>query len=87
MLTLPELHELASHVWLTRHDVELEEERFARRKGRPKSAREEKLGQVKLLEAQEYRTGMGKHIRCLPPEKRDLRSNTLFVRGTGIDAP
>ena len=74
MLTLPELLELVSDVWLTQHDAELEEERAARRKGRPKSAKEEELEQVKLLEAQEYRTGMGEHILCL---KRDLRSNTI----------
>jgi translation machinery-associated protein 16 len=67
VLTLPELHELVSDVWLTRHDAELEEERAARRKGRPKSTKEEKLEQVKLLEAEEYRTGMGEHILCLPP--------------------
>jgi translation machinery-associated protein 16 len=62
-LTLPELHELVSDVWLTRHDAELEEERSARRKGRPKSTKEEKLEQVKLREAEEYRTGMGE---CSP---------------------
>ena len=59
VLTLPELHELVSDVWLTRHDAELEEERAARRKGRPKSAKEQKLEEVKLREAEEYRTGMG----------------------------
>lgn len=59
MLALPELHELVSDVWLTRHDAELEEERAARRKGRPKSTKEQKLEEVKLREAEEYRTGMG----------------------------
>jgi translation machinery-associated protein 16 len=59
VLTLPELHELVIDVWLTRHDAELEGERAGRRKGRPKSTKEEKLEQVKLLEAEEYRTGMG----------------------------
>ncbi|KAF8498479.1 hypothetical protein F5888DRAFT_174269 [Russula emetica] len=58
VLTLPELHELVSDVWLTRHDAELEEERAARRKGRPKSTKEQKLEEVKLREAEEYRTGM-----------------------------
>jgi translation machinery-associated protein 16 len=59
VLTLPELHELVSDVWLTRHDAELEEEREARRKGRPKSTKEQKLEEGKLREAEEYRTGMG----------------------------
>ncbi|KAH9975653.1 hypothetical protein BJV74DRAFT_177985 [Russula compacta] len=58
VLTLSELHELVSDVWLTRHDVELEEERAMRRKGRPKGTREQKLEEVKLREAEEYRTGM-----------------------------
>ena len=72
VLTLPELHELVSDVWLTRHDEELEEERAARRKGRPKSTKEQKLEEVKLREAEEYRTGMGelkKLIVGLPPSE------------------
>jgi translation machinery-associated protein 16 len=59
VLTLPELHELVLDVWLTRHDAELEEERAARRKGRPKSTKEQKLEEIKLREAEEYRTGKG----------------------------
>ena len=59
VLALPELHELVSDVWLTRHDADLEEERAARRKGRPKSSKEQKLEEIKLREAEEYRTGMG----------------------------
>ncbi|KAF8475313.1 hypothetical protein DFH94DRAFT_795240 [Russula ochroleuca] len=58
VLTLSELHELVADIWLTRHDEELEEERAARRKGRPKSTKEQKLEQVQLREAEEYRTGM-----------------------------
>jgi len=58
-LSLPELHELVADVWLTRHDAELEEERAARRKGRPKSTKEQKLEEAKLREAEEYRTGIG----------------------------
>ncbi|KAH9962639.1 hypothetical protein BC827DRAFT_1285547 [Russula dissimulans] len=58
VLSLPELHSLVSDVWLARHDTEQEEERAARRKGRPKSAKEQKLEEVKLREAEEYRTGM-----------------------------
>ncbi|KAJ3555587.1 hypothetical protein NM688_g2493 [Phlebia brevispora] len=56
-LTLPELHSIIRDVWLTRHDAELEEEKKSRRKGRPKSAREENLEAVKLTEAEHYRTG------------------------------
>jgi translation machinery-associated protein 16 len=59
VLMLPELHELVSTLWLARHDAEIEEERAARRKGRTKSAKELKLEEVKLREAEEYRTGMG----------------------------
>jgi hypothetical protein len=73
VLTLPELHELVSDVWLTRHDAELEEERAVRRKGRPKSTKELKLEEVKLREAEEYRTGMGARpfffFFCLPPSE------------------
>jgi translation machinery-associated protein 16 len=47
-------------VWLTRHDDELEQERAARRKGRPKSTKELKLEEIKLRESEQYRTGMGK---------------------------
>jgi len=58
ILTLDELHNIIKGVWLTRHDVELEAEQAARRKGRPKSAREMKLEEIKLRETEEYRTGM-----------------------------
>jgi len=58
VLSLSELHKLVSDVWLARHDAELEEERAGRRKGRPKSAKELRLEEVKLREAEEYRTGM-----------------------------
>jgi translation machinery-associated protein 16 len=82
VLTLPELHELVSDVWLTRHDAELEEERAARRKGRPKSTKEQKLEEVKLREAEEYRTGMGERPPFFlsfvgPPSL--LRLSTLFL--------
>jgi translation machinery-associated protein 16 len=60
-LTTSELHALISDVWLARHNVELEHERQARRKGRPKSTRELKLEELKLREGEEYRTGMGTH--------------------------
>jgi translation machinery-associated protein 16 len=59
VLTLEELHAIVKDVWLTRHDHELEEEKATRRKGRPKSTKEAKLEEIKLREAEEYRTGMG----------------------------
>lgn len=58
-LTLEELHDIVKNIWLTRHDIDLEAEQAARRKGRPKSAKELKLEEIKLREAEEYRTGMG----------------------------
>ena len=62
VLMLEELHDIIKGVWLTRHDAELETEQAARRKGRPKSAKEMKLEEIKLQEAEDYRTGMGKII-------------------------
>lgn len=58
VLSLEELHSIISNVWLTRHDDELEQERAARRKGRPKSTKESKLEEIKLRESEQYRTGM-----------------------------
>lgn len=58
-MTLPELHSIVGDVWLTRYDEELEEERRIRRKGRPKSVKEVKLEELRLREAEVYRTGMG----------------------------
>lgn len=80
MLTLSELHELVSGVWLTRHDVELEEERATRRKGRPKGTREQKLEEVKLREAEEYRTGMGELSFTSP----GCASEALMPSATGV---
>ncbi|KAI5984308.1 hypothetical protein EDD15DRAFT_2480700 [Pisolithus albus] len=57
VLSLQELHSLVRDAWLTRHDHELEEEKSARRKGRPKSTKEVKLEEIKLRESEEYRTG------------------------------
>ena len=59
VLTLEELHHIVGNVWLTRFNEELEDEKAARRKGRPKSSREVYLEDLKLREAEEYRTGMG----------------------------
>ncbi|KAH7924278.1 hypothetical protein BV22DRAFT_1013636 [Leucogyrophana mollusca] len=58
VLSLDELHAVIREVWMTRHDEELEHERAVRRKGRPKSTKEMKLEEIKLREAEEYRTGM-----------------------------
>lgn len=58
-MTLDELHSLVQDVWLARHDVALGEEQKSRRKGRPKSAKEMKLENIKLFESEEYRTGLG----------------------------
>ncbi|KAG0705565.1 hypothetical protein DFH29DRAFT_799906 [Suillus ampliporus] len=57
-ISLEELHAIVRNVWLTRHDDELEQERAARRKGRPKSTKELKLEEIKLRESEQYRTGM-----------------------------
>jgi translation machinery-associated protein 16 len=58
VLSLEELHDIVQNIWLTRHDIDLEAEQTARRKGRPKSAKELKLEEIKLREVEEYRTGM-----------------------------
>ena len=58
-LTLDELHAIVRDIWLARFDVELEEERKSRRKGRPKSAKEMKLEVMKTSAEEEYRTGLG----------------------------
>jgi translation machinery-associated protein 16 len=66
VLTLEELHSIVKDVWLTRHDVGLEEERVTRRKGRPKSMKEAKLEEIKLRAEEEYRTGMGSPLDLHP---------------------
>jgi hypothetical protein len=86
-LTLSELHDLVANVWLTRHDAELEEERTARRKGRPKSTREQKLEEIKLREAEEYRTGMGESLELKIFLFAALHELNFFFfgRGTGFN--
>jgi translation machinery-associated protein 16 len=59
VLPLPDLHAIIREVWLARHDPEIAEEQAARRKGRPKSVKQQKLEELKLRETDEYRTGMG----------------------------
>lgn len=58
VLTLEDLHTIVRDVWLTRYDGVLEEEKAARRPGRPKSTKEQKIEELKLREAEEYRTGL-----------------------------
>ena len=69
---MPELHELIADVWLARHDAELEEERAARRKGRLKSTKECRLEELKLREAEEYRTGLGEFHAARSPISHGL---------------
>ncbi|KAF7796332.1 hypothetical protein EIP86_007509 [Pleurotus ostreatoroseus] len=57
-LELSDLHMIIRDSWLTRYDAEIEEEKKARRKGRPKSVKEQKLEEIKLREAEQYRTGL-----------------------------
>ena len=59
VLTLADLHTIIRNVWLPRYDAELDTERKARRKGRPKSVKEQKIEELKLRESEEYRTGLG----------------------------
>jgi translation machinery-associated protein 16 len=70
VLSLQDLHHIISDIWLTRFDEDLEKERSARRKGRPKSLKEVKLEQLKLQEAELYRTGMGMQppLKTVSPE-------------------
>lgn len=83
VLTLQELHHIIQNVWLTRFDEELAEEQAARRKGRPKSAKEQKLEEIRLREAEEYRTGMGEFsLRLVLME---LVSHSPFLLSEVID--
>ena len=59
VLSLDALHAIVRDVWLKRFDEDLEEEKKSRRKGRPKSTREQKIEELKLQEGELYRTGMG----------------------------
>jgi len=74
-----DLHELVQSLWLTRHDLGLEEERKARRKGRPKSAKEAQLEELKRLDAEEYRTGLDL------PDFTDASNLALFRKWDGVD--
>jgi len=58
-LSLPDLHQLIRDVWLTRLDDEIAQEIAARRQGRPKTTKQQKLEDRKAVETELYRTGMG----------------------------
>lgn len=85
-LTLPEIHDIIKDVWLHRHDVAIAEEAATRRKGEPRSSKEDKLLAAKEADKEEYRTGLGKarspYSFLLPPltpvffrDSRPHRSN------------
>ncbi|CCM02447.1 uncharacterized protein FIBRA_04546 [Fibroporia radiculosa] len=73
VLSLEELHAIVKDVWLARFDSDLEEERATRRKGRPKSAKEQRLEELKLREAEEYRTGLEVVDLTHPPNVKLFR--------------
>ena len=68
-LTLDELHLIVRDIWLPRHDTDLEQERAKRRKGRPKSTKEMQIEELKIREAEEYRTGFGSSHRHVSTNK------------------
>ncbi|CEL61846.1 hypothetical protein RSOLAG1IB_04596 [Rhizoctonia solani AG-1 IB] len=71
-LSLPEVHDIIQSVWLTRHDGALEAERASRRPGRPPSARELALLEMKRQDEEVYRTGL------TIPDLTDPETITLF---------
>ena len=66
-LSLDELHLIVRDIWLSRYDKDLEQERAKRRKGRPKSAKEVQIEELKTREAEEYKTGFGSSL-CEPKQ-------------------
>ena len=66
-LSLNELHLIVRDIWLLRHDEDLEQERAKRRKGRPKSAKEVQIEELKIREAEEYRAGFGTSLHLGEP--------------------
>jgi translation machinery-associated protein 16 len=79
-LTLPEVHEVVQDLWLTRNDLLLKQEQASRRKGRPKSAKEDQLAESKRQDAEEYRTGFEL------PDLTDENNVKLFRQWDGVDA-
>lgn len=61
-MTLEQVHEIIRDILLPRHDADIEREKKTRRKGRPPTAKEVNLEELKAQEAEEYRTGMGASI-------------------------
>ncbi|KAG8893606.1 hypothetical protein FRB99_001853, partial [Tulasnella sp. 403] len=57
-LSLSEVHETIRDIWLHRHDKQLAEEQARRRKGEPRSAKEDKILAQIEMEKEEYRTGL-----------------------------
>lgn len=57
-------------IWLPRFDQDLEAEKAARRKGRPKSTKEQKLEEQKLRDIEEYRTGIGEYLHLFKNSHR-----------------
>ncbi|CAE6454647.1 unnamed protein product [Rhizoctonia solani] len=70
--SLPEIHEIIQSVWLVRHDGPLEAEKASRRPGRPPSARELALLEMKRQDEEVYRTGL------TIPDLTDSETVTLF---------
>lgn len=67
---MEELHFVVRDIWLPRFDQDLEAEKAARRKGRPKSTKEQKLEEQKLRDIEEYRTGIGEYLHLFKNSHR-----------------
>ena len=64
------MHFVVRDIWLPRFDQDLEAEKAARRKGRPKSTKEQKLEEQKLRDIEEYRTGIGEYLHLFKNSHR-----------------
>ncbi|KAF8325874.1 translation machinery-associated protein 16, partial [Cantharellus anzutake] len=78
-LTLEELHELVSSVWITRHNEAIKAEESRRRKGEPRRPREVALREQQLRDVEEYRTGLEL------PDLTDESTVALFRQWGGVD--
>lgn len=67
---MEELHFVVRDIWLPRFDQDLEAEKASRRKGRPKSTKEQKLEEQKLRDIEEYRTGIGEYLHLFKNSHR-----------------
>ena len=67
---MEELHFVVRDIWLPRFDQDLEAEKASRRKGRPKSTKEQKLDEQKLRDIEEYRTGIGEYLHLFKNSHR-----------------